>query len=171
MFKGVSFKVVVCFLIFVFVAFTITFFVIDRFPKKKSVDNDFKEGPVVSDYVGSTSSGIPLPRKEDVVRTFCNLIDEGRISDAVDMTTVEGEVKKQSWGENFNNFSLFKLVNIRESEIDENSFEVDIDVKLKENLINLPIPNYGWENGVNKRWINLIEKDGLYKISEVATGP
>lgn len=150
MFKGISPRAVVYFLIFVFVASVAAFFIVGRFPKKESGDNDFKG---------------------DVVRTFCNLIDEGKISDAVGMTTVEGEVKKQSWGENFNNFSSFKLVGIKESEIDENSFEVDIDVKLKENLINLPIPNYGWENGVNKRWINLIEKDGLYKISEVATGP
>jgi hypothetical protein len=125
----------------------------------------------------STPSSVPsvsLPSREDIVRNFCELINEGNISDAVSMMDISDDTTKQSWGVTFNNFSSFNLVNIEKSSIDErgNSFEVDIDITLKEDLTNLPIPNYGWENGMNKRWINLIEKEkGIYKITEIATGP
>jgi len=36
---------------------------------------------------------------------------------------------------------------------------VDINVALKKNLTDLPIPNYGWVNGMNKKWINVVEKE------------
>jgi hypothetical protein len=49
---------------------------------------------------------------------------------------------------------------------------VDINVTLKKNLTDLPIPNYGWVNGMNKKWINLTEiGQGHYKIAGIATGP
>ena len=117
---------------------------------------------------------ISLPSKEDVVITFCNLVDEGRISEAVSLMNIDDDIVKQSWGVSLNNFSSFKLINIKKSSADENgnSFEVDINVVLKKNLTDLPVPNYGWVNGINKKWINLIEKEpGKYIISEIATGP
>jgi len=109
-----------------------------------------------------------------MVRTFCELIDGGRISDAVLMMDLKDDAERQSWAVSLNNFSSFKLVNIKESKIDKtrNSFEVDIDVSLKKNLTDLPIPNYGWVEGINKRWINLKEVEtGKYKIAGIATGP
>jgi hypothetical protein len=117
---------------------------------------------------------VPLPTKEDTIRTFCVLIDTGRISDAVGMMDITDETVKQSWGVYLNNFASFELININKSKIDEtgNSFEVDVNVILKKNLTDLPIPNYGWENGLNKRWFNMVKKEnGLYKITEIATGP
>lgn len=133
-----------------------------------------KNNPVDIPSPTSLKQNVPLPSKEDIVRTFCNLIDEGRISEAVGMMDINDDTVKQSWGVYLNNFASFKLVDINKSKIDQtgNSFEVDINVTLKKNLTDLPIPNYGWENGVNKRWIGLVEKEnGLYKISEIATGP
>lgn len=122
----------------------------------------------------STPQNVPLPTQEDTVRTFCNLIDEGKISGAINMMDIVDDTVRQSWGVYLNNFSSFKLINISKSKIDEtgNSFEVDINVTLKKNLTDLPIPNYGWSNGLNKKWINLVKKDGdLYRISGIATGP
>jgi hypothetical protein len=133
-----------------------------------------RTGSVINPTTTPAQQNAPLPTKENIVRIFCNLIDEGRISDAVGMMDTTDDTVRQSWGVYLSNFSSFKLVNIKSSSIDEtrNSFEVDINVTLKKNLSDLTIPNYGWVNGMNKRWINLAKKDnGLYKISEVATGP
>jgi len=116
----------------------------------------------------------PFLSKEDFVRKFCNFIDEGKIVEAIGMMDVQEETAKQIWGVVFNNFSSFKLTKIKESSLDKsgNSFEVEIEVSLKKNLADLPIPNYGWENGVNKRWINLVDfGGGVYKIKEISTGP
>jgi hypothetical protein len=133
-----------------------------------------KNIPVGTSSPSPTTQNVPLPSKEDIVRTFCNLIDEGRISDAVSMIDTTDDSTRQSWAVSLNNFSSFKLIDIKKSAIDEtgNSFEVDISVTLKKNLTDLPIPNYGWENGVNKKWIGVIEKEkGHYKITGIATGP
>jgi hypothetical protein len=133
-----------------------------------------KTNSVGTPTAAPAQQNVPLPTREDIVRTFCNLIDEGRISEAVGMMDITDDTVKQSWGVYLNNFSSFKLVNIKSSAIEGtgNSFEVDINVTLKKNLTDLPIPNYGWVTGMNKRWINLTKKEnGLYKISEIATGP
>jgi hypothetical protein len=169
MFKYIFSKAVVYIIILVFVVPIIIFLLIGNASRKQMKDNAFATPAAVA-----SGPNVPLPSKEDIVRTFCELINEGKISDAVGMMDINDDAVKQSWGVYLNNFSSFKLISIGKSKIDEsgNSFEADIDVTLKENLTDLPIPNYGWENGLNKRWINVVEKEkGMYKISEIATGP
>jgi hypothetical protein len=157
-------------------AFVGVFFLAGKFLNKKNTNEpEVLNSPILT-AVSSPSPEIsaPLSSKEDIVRTFCELIDEGRISDAVFMMDLKDDAERQSWAVSLNNFSSFKLVNIKESKIDKtrNSFEVDIDVSLKKNLADLPIPNYGWVDGINKRWINLKEVEtGKYKIAGIATGP
>jgi hypothetical protein len=169
MFKYIFTRVGIYLIIIVFIVPVIILFLLGNASRKQ-----VKNNAVGTPTAVPSGQDVPLPSKEDVVRTFCNLVNEGRISDAVGMMDISDDTVKQSWGVYLNNFSSFKLVDINKSKINEsgNSFEVDINVTLKKNLTNLPIPNYGWENGINKRWINLIEKEkGLYKISEIATGP
>jgi len=152
------------------------FFLVGKFLNKKNTNEpEVLNSPVLT-AVSSPSPeiSISLPSKEDIVRTFCELIDEGRISDAVLMMDLKDDAERQSWAVSLNNFSSFKLVGIEESKVDAsgNSFEVDIDVSLKKNLTDLPIPNYGWVEGINKRWISLKEvEDSKYNIAEIATGP
>lgn len=137
---------------------------------RKQTKNDVSNTPTPA----AVQQNVPLPSGEDIVRIFCNLVDEGRISEAVGMMDIKDDTVKQSWGVYLSNFSSFKLVEINKSKIDDsgNSYEVDINIALKKNLTDLPIPNYGWVNGINKKWINLVKKEtGLYKISEIATGP
>ena len=119
--------------------------------------------------VSTSLQDVSPPSKEDVVRTFCELIDKGVISEAVGMMDLVNDSDKQSWGVYLNSFSSFKLINIKESTIDESgySFEVDIDAKLKDGN-----ESYGWVNGINKKWINLLDAEtGHYKIQGIATGP
>jgi hypothetical protein len=168
MFKSILSKIIIYSLILVFVVPVIIFLILGLESKKQAA----RSGSPINTL--SESQVVPMLTKEDVVRTFCNLINEGRISEAVGMMDIIDDTVKQSWGVYFNNFSKFELVDINNSKMDPNgnSFEVDINVTLKKNLTNLPIPNYGWENGVNKRWIVLAEKgNNEYKVSEIATGP
>lgn len=172
MLKYIFSKVFIYLIILVFVVPAIILFMLGN-ASRKQMNNDIAGTPTgaSSDF---PSGNVPLPTKEDVIRTFCNLVDEGEISEAIEMMDVEDDVIQQSWGVYFNNFSSFKLINVNKSSIDENEnfFEVDIDATLKKDLSGMDIPNYGWENGLNKRWFNLVEKEkGLYKISEIATGP
>lgn len=168
MFKGIFSKAIIYLIVLVFVVPVIVLVLLGNLSKKQT-NNLVSPSPS-----GSSSQNVPLPSKEDAVRTFCSLIDEGKITEAVSMMDIKDDDVRQSWGVYLNNFSSFKLMSIKKSMVNEtgNSFEVDIDVKLKKNLTDLPIPNYGWENGVNKRWISVVDTGrGLYKINEIATGP
>ena len=112
--------------------------------------------------------GVPLPRPEDVINSFANLINEGRISDAVGIIKTANDTEKQTWGVALNNFANFEIKNIKGG---ADVYEVDINVTLKEDLQDLPIPNYGWVNGVNKRWFTLVKDGNTYKITGIGTGP
>lgn len=154
--KNIVRGVVFYLLILVFVVPALIFFFIARDSRKKQ-----------------SLTEVPLPSKESIVRTFCELIDEGKISDAVSIMDISDDSAKQSWGVYLNNFSSFNIKKIEKNEIDEsgNSFKVTVDLALKK-YVEGPIPNYGWQNGENVRFINLVEKGkGIYKISEIATGP
>jgi hypothetical protein len=169
MLKGILKGWLLYILVLVFIVPIIIFVLLGNASRKQNTNTTASPESNVSQQ-----QNVPLPSKTDVVRTFCDLIDEGKISEAVGMIDTNDDTTKQQWGVTFNNFSSFKLVSIKKSSVDEtgNSFEVDINVTLKKNLTDLPIPNYGWDTGLNKRWISVVEKEkDLYKIVGIATGP
>lgn len=161
-------KRVVLYTAFLLFIVPVLIFIAIGFSAKDKGQNTAESG-ILENFVETTSDSVPLPSKEDTVRSFCNLIDEGRVSEAVNMMNTEEDTEKQAWGVTFNSFSSFKLISTKPSSIDDtgNSFEVDIDAVLKSGK-----ESYGWINGINKRWINLVEYEkGKYKIVGIATGP
>jgi hypothetical protein len=125
-------------------------------------------------------SQVPLPTGEDVVRIFFNLINEKRIPEAIGMmhsSMVPDDTSKQQWGVHFNSLvsvSVIKLEPFHKKEWTraKNVYKVVLKVKVKQEAANAPIPNYGWENGENVRWIHIQkDKKGLWKIAGIATGP
>lgn len=121
----------------------------------------------------ATNSSAPLPQPEDVIRTFFNLINEKKIPDAIGMLspkTAGSESTKQTWGVQFN---AFKKVTVKSVEPSlEYSYKVVLDVEMKPEAANAqPMPNFGWENGENIRWIGLEKVDNVWKIAGIATGP
>ena len=118
-------------------------------------------------------SGVPLPSQEDIVQTFFNLINEGRIPDAVGMLSSKAtsdESSRQAWGVQFNIFKQINLSKIESAE--DNIFKVTLTVDLKPEAASIqPIPNYGWDNGKNIRWLKLEKENNLWKIDGIATGP
>ncbi len=120
----------------------------------------------------SDQSDVSLPRQEDVVRNFFNLIGESKIPEAVNMLSpqaISDESQKQAWGVQFN---AFKKVTVKKIEpAGENNYKVTLDVEMKPEAANAPIPFYGYEKGENIRWIGLTKVDGLWKITGIATGP
>lgn len=121
----------------------------------------------------SKSETVPLPQEEDVVRNFFNLINEGKVSDAVSMllpSTISDESKKQAWGVQLN---AFKKVTVKKIEpAGENTFKVTLDVEMKPDTVNAqPIPYYGWGNGEFVRWVALEKVNNIWKVVGIATGP
>ncbi|MCX6256206.1 MAG: hypothetical protein NTV31_17290 [Bacteroidia bacterium] len=125
-------------------------------------------------------SQVPLPTGEDVVRLYFNLINEKRIPEAIGMmhsSMVPDDTSKQQWGVQFNSLASVSVIKIepfhkKEWTRAKNVYKVVLKVKVKPEAANAPIPNYGWENGENVRWIHIQkDKKGLWKISQIATGP
>jgi len=123
---------------------------------------------------------VPLPTGEDIVRTFFELIKEKRISEAVNMMTkinTENDATKQAWGVQFNSFSSLTINkttphNKEEWTNDKEFYRVDVTTQMKPESANaVPMPYYGWGDGQNTRWIEIVKENGLWKISGLGTGP
>lgn len=114
----------------------------------------------------------PIPSGEDIVRTFFSLISEGKIADAINMMTpnaIGNDSQKQAWGVQFN---AFKKINVKKVESSlENTYKVILDIEMKPESANVPIPYYEYENGENFRWVGLEKIDNSWKITGIATGP
>jgi len=139
--------------------------------------NPKDETGVVADE--SSTPAVPLPQEEDIIRTFFNLINEGRPADAIAMMTqlaVGNDSSKQAWGVQFNSFKSVSVNKIESSMQEEwtatkHTYKVTLDVQMKPEAASAPIPNYGWDNGQNIRWIPLEKVDNLWKVAGIATGP
>ncbi len=117
-------------------------------------------------------TNVPLPQQEDIVRNFFNLINEGKIPEAVNMLSpqaISNESQKQAWGVQFNAFE--KLIIKKIEPAGENNYKVTLDVEMKPETSDAVIPFYGYDNGINVRWIGLVKVDNLWKVTGIATGP
>jgi len=126
----------------------------------------------------NTASTVALPTEEDVIRLFFTLIDEARIPEAVAMMSVEAvpdDSYKQAWGVQFNALDSIKVLKIEPYGQDNwgpgsHIYKVNLEVAVSENAANAPIPYYGWENGDNLRWVEIVKEGDLWKINRIATG-
>jgi hypothetical protein len=125
------------------------------------------------------ASEVPLTQETDIIRTFFNLIDEGKASDAVMMmskSTTSDDSTKQAYGVQYaamNSLQVSKLEESSKADWSEtwHQYMATLDVQMDPSSANSPIPYYGYENGENIRFINLIQEEGKWKIKELATGP
>jgi len=125
-------------------------------------------------------SVVPLPQETDIVRSFFEIIGEHRPSDAVMMMTpinTSNDSTKQAWAVQFNAFKSMAVKNIEpsmQSEWTENihSYKVTLQVEMKPEAASVqPMPNYGWDNGNNIRWIQLEKINNKWMIGGIGTGP
>jgi len=126
-----------------------------------------------------TQGVVPLPQETDIIRTFFNLIEERKISDAVMMMTsniTNDDSTKQAFGVQFAAMDSVKVTKIEESSRGDwtdkwHQYMVTLDVAMNPSSAGGPIPYYGFEKGENIRFITLIKEGALWKIEGLATGP
>jgi len=128
----------------------------------------------------SPKTEAPLPSETDIIRNFFSLINEQKPSEAVMMmpkNITEEDSLKQAWAVQFNAFKSVLVDEITPSMQenwvnDTHTYQVNLTVEMKPEAINvLPIPNYGFDDGSNVRFVALQKEDGLWKITGLATGP
>lgn len=116
---------------------------------------------------------------EGFIKNFFGLIEAKKASDAVMIMTkknTSNDSVKQAWAVQFNNINSVKVASIEPSM--QNSwtdttrqYKVSLDVVMNPNSANAPIPYYGYENGLNTRFVSLVKEDGAWRIDGIATGP
>jgi len=101
MFKSILIKIGIYLVILVFIVPVIILVLVGNASRRTAQESNQDQTPGVPVSMGtpvsSASQNVPLPSKEDIVRTFCELIDEGRISDAVSMIDTTDKTAKQTW--------------------------------------------------------------------------
>jgi hypothetical protein len=125
------------------------------------------------------SDDIPLSSGEDVIRTFFSLIQEKKIPDAVSMMSkiaIPNDSIKQAWGVQFNAMNSVKVISIEPLNISEitnnkNIYKTALDISMNPDSVNEQIPYFGYENGTNIRWIELIKEGQIWKVNGIGTGP
>jgi len=153
--------------------------VVDRI--KKGENQGLVSAPTAEPTkVEATKTAVPLPQETDIVRNFFELINEGKSSEAVIMMSsanTSNDNTKQAWGVEFNAFASIKIKSIEPSmseewTADRHTYKVVLDVKMKPEAASVqPIPNYGFKNGENYRWVNILKEGSLWKVEGLSTGP
>jgi len=166
----------------VLVVSTTIFLFTNKKPKLEllnNTQNSSTENMITPTQTIKNETGVPLPQETDIVRTFFQLIGEGRVSEAVMMMnpqTTDNESMKQAWGVQLNAFKTVEIKSIEASMPEtwtenEHVYKVMANVKMKPEAANEPIPNYGWENGSNVKWIEIEKINGKWFINGIASGP
>lgn len=138
------------------------------------------ESAAFSEPIEKNEAVVPLPQEEDIIRSFFEIIGENRPSDAISMMSqklIGDESSKQAWGVQFNAFKTVRVEKIEPSmqanwTENNHSYQVILNVQMKPEAANAPIPYYGWGDNPNTRFINLTKtSEGIWKVDEIATGP
>ena len=134
---------------------------------------------VIPSVTSTVTAKVPLPQESDIIRVYFNLIDEHKISEAVMMMSdeiIKDDSQKQAWGVQLNAINSIKVQRVEpypQSEWTNTThiYKVILDVKMKPESANAPIPYYGWFDGENTRWVDLVKSGKNWKINGIATGP
>lgn len=124
-------------------------------------------------------SVIPLPQETDIINNFFQLIDEGKAGDAVMMmstSTINDDSTKQAYGVQYAAMTSVKVKKIEESSRGDwtdswHQYMITLDVVMDPSSANGPIPYYGYEQGENIRFLNLVKEGNQWKVEGLATGP
>jgi len=114
-----------------------------------------------------------------VIQEFVESIDDGRVSEAMAMMSPEllaDAEARDGWKRQFSAIRSIDLVDVSEVEGRNAApcltYEVRLEVLLAPEAARAPIPNYGWDDNPNVRWIELCPDSGrMWKISSIGTGP
>ena len=76
----------------------------------------------------------------------------------------------------FNGFESVNVTKIASSMPEDwtanaHTYRVTLDVKMKPESANAAIPYFGYDNGVNTRFITLEKVGNLWKVNGISTGP
>jgi hypothetical protein len=129
--------------------------------------------------LSTNSGGVIAINSIKYVELFLQNIADKKIPDAISMMTtkaVPDDATKQAWGVQYNAFKKLVVKSIEPSMKEgwtdsQESYLVTLDVEMTPESANGPIPYYGYDKGINTRWVTLEKEDGVWKVAGISTGP
>lgn len=146
---------------------------------QKGENQGLVSAPTVEPTKKTENNTVPLPQETDIINNFLNFIDEGKASDAVMMmssSTINDDSIKQAYGVQYAAMTSVKVKKIEESSRGDwtdsrHQYMITLDVVMDPSSASGPIPYYGYEQGENIRFLNLVKEGNQWKVEGLATGP
>ncbi|MCX6732477.1 MAG: hypothetical protein NTV98_02965 [Candidatus Roizmanbacteria bacterium] len=137
----------------------------------KSIEPTIKQETTPSATVSQT---VLLPQETDVIRTFFNLIEERKISEAVMMmnnSITQDDSTKQAWGVQLNAIKSVKVIEVissmpEEWKGDKHTYKATLELTMDPASKSAPIPYYGYENGKISAGLRSIKWENYGKLTE-----
>ncbi|HRS47922.1 MAG TPA: hypothetical protein P5225_01430 [Candidatus Paceibacterota bacterium] len=130
-------------------------------------------------FTQEDSGGVPLPEDEELINSFSNLIDQGKVKDALKMLSLQNissEEMKKMWQEQFEAMKSVKVLLVepvmKNNWTDQRrEYKVVLDMMMDESSKDASIPYYGYDQGRNTRFITLIKEGDKWFIETITTAP
>jgi hypothetical protein len=147
--------------------------------KPLPIDSTLDSVSITPSQTTSRENTVPLPTQQDIIRSFFTLINDKRVDDAITMMTDEmaGDSNtKNLWKKQFQAMKSVTVVSIAPYTPIEpgqkEEYAVNLDIVMTPESVNEMIPQYGYENGQNMRFMTMTKlKNGMWRIAGIATGP
>lgn len=146
---------------------------------KNSTSVTTSKAKTTATATSKTTSKTTEELQEDAIRAFFALLNKKRFAEAVDSmasAVTSSEAAKQSMISGYANWSSVEIISIRESGIAETdeawtinapqyivSFNVVFDPTMDDNT--------PYNNGLNSRFVRLVQENGAWKVDSLPTGP
>ena len=134
-------------------------------PNLEETSQEFQPDDQESEPIITSSQEIILS-EEETIRLFFRLVNDQQIDPAISLMVIDEGEKWRSYLESFETVSVLDV-----KKTDLGSFQVNLDVTMKPESANEPIPNFGYVNGENIKFVNLTQEEGVWKLQGIATGP
>jgi hypothetical protein len=121
-----------------------------------------------------------IPSDIDFIQMFFQALQDKNTSlslGMLDPSNLPDEATLKEWEKYFSSFEKAQVVSVDPENPDswalnEHTYKVSINVSMIAEAASATIPNYGWQNGDNIRWVTVRRgEDGLWRVLEIATGP
>ncbi len=145
---------------------------------EQSQINNIKQQQDVSN--SSSPGSNKIPTDTELIQMFFQAIQDKNTSVSIamlDPSNYSNDLAQKEWEKQFTSFEKAQVVNIEPANqaawgINDHMYKVTINVKMLPEAANADIPNYGWQDGDNIRWMKVRKgADNLWRVLEIATGP
>jgi hypothetical protein len=129
---------------------------------------------------GPSSGNTQLPTDEEFVQLFFQTLETKNTAVSLGMldpsNLINGDTAKE-WEKQLASFEKAQVTGIEPYNqakwtSTEHAYKTTVNVQMLPEAAKATIPNYGWQNGDNIRWITVRKgTDSLWRVVTIATGP